>query len=69
VLARPKEGEALGSEHLWRVKLGARTAMAAGGSVHARGEARAAFIDRALACNDRMILYYCLMTKVDWFRR
>jgi hypothetical protein len=19
--------------------------------------------------NDRMILYYCLMTKVDWFRR
>jgi hypothetical protein len=22
-----------------------------------------------LATNDRMILYYCLMTKVDWFRR
>jgi hypothetical protein len=21
------------------------------------------------ATNDRMILYYCLMTKVDWFRR
>jgi hypothetical protein len=20
------------------------------------------------ATNDRMILYYCLMTKVDWFR-
>jgi hypothetical protein len=21
------------------------------------------------ATNDRIILYYCLMTKVDWFRR
>jgi hypothetical protein len=21
------------------------------------------------ATNDRMILYYCLMNKVDWFRR
>jgi hypothetical protein len=21
------------------------------------------------ATNDRMILYYCLMTKVEWFRR
>jgi hypothetical protein len=43
-----------GSEHLWRVKFGARTAMEASGSVHARGEARADFIDRALACDDRM---------------
>jgi hypothetical protein len=22
-----------------------------------------------LATNDEIILYYCLMTKVDWFRR
>jgi hypothetical protein len=22
-----------------------------------------------MATNDRMILYFCLMTKVDWFRR
>jgi hypothetical protein len=28
--------------------------MAAGSAVHARGEARAAFIDRALACDDWM---------------
>jgi hypothetical protein len=37
-----------GSGYLWEVELGARTAMAAGGSVLARGEAMAPFIDRVL---------------------
>jgi hypothetical protein len=37
-----------GSGHLWKVELGARAAMAAGGSVLARGEARAPFIGRVL---------------------
>jgi hypothetical protein len=37
-----------GSGHLWKVELGARVAMAAGGSVLARGEAMAPFIGRVL---------------------
>jgi hypothetical protein len=37
-----------GSGHLRKVKLGARAAMVAGGSVLARGEARAPFIGRVL---------------------
>jgi hypothetical protein len=33
---------------MWMIELGARTAMAAGGSVLARGEALAPFIGRAV---------------------
>jgi hypothetical protein len=35
-------------EYAWEVELGTRVAMAAGGSVPARGEALAPFIGRAL---------------------
>jgi hypothetical protein len=37
-----------GSGYSWEVELGARTAMAAGGSVPARREATAPFIGRVL---------------------
>jgi hypothetical protein len=37
-----------GSGHLWRVELGARAAMAAGGSVLTHREAMAPFIGRVL---------------------
>jgi hypothetical protein len=39
------------SGDLWKVELGARTAMAAGGSMFARGDARAPFIGRV--CDQR----------------
>jgi hypothetical protein len=43
-----------GSGCSWKVELDARAAMAAGGSVLARGEAMAPFIGCVLACDDRM---------------
>jgi hypothetical protein len=37
-----------GLEHVWRIELGVRTAMVAGGLVPARGEALVPFIGRAV---------------------
>jgi hypothetical protein len=43
-----------GSGYSWKVELGERAAMAAGGSVLTRGEAVAPFIGRVLAHDDLM---------------